>query len=122
MVEQEAGEEQAEEHGKAADEVGDAWVSEDDADEQAHGGGGEVEEDEEEHEVEELRPGGDEARHGVDDDAEDDGGDEAQRDNVKDDLGGEVGDGVVVALCALPDEEQALGGEDGQACECAEAE
>ena len=122
VVQEQAGEQETEQHDQAPDEVGDAGVLEDDADEEADRRRRQVKQHDDEDEFEELGPGRHQADHGVDDAAHEDGRDEPQRHNVEDDARGEVGDGRVVPVGALAHEQQSLGREDVEARQRAETE
>lgn len=108
MVQQKTREEQTEEHHQATDQVGNSSIPEHNADEQTDIGGRQVEQYQDQLESEELGPCRDQSGHGVDNDTHDDGWEEAQRHNIKHDLGRKVCDGVVVSVGTLTNKQKSF--------------
>ena len=121
VVEKQTGEQQTEQHHQASDQIGHSDIAEHDADKQADVGGREVKQDQHQDEPEELAPGRNQAGHRVHDHAHDDGREQSQGHDIKHHLGGKVGDGMVVSVGPLANEQQSLGREDGQAGERTES-
>ena len=122
MVQQETGEQQAEEHDQATNQVGDATITEHNTDKQADVGSRKVEQNQNQHKSKEFRPCGDQPGHGVDNDAHDNRREEPQGHNVENDLGREVSDWMVVAICSFPNKQEPFSGEHRETCQSAESE
>lgn len=97
-----------EEHDQTSDEVGDSSVLDEDAKEEHDARRREVEQNQHEDELPERRNLGDQSDRGVNDGTKDEGGNDSEGDDVEEELGRKVGEGVVVPVCALSGEEETL--------------
>ena len=105
VVEQEAAKEQGEEHDEHAEQVGHALVADDDSQEEADHRGCQVEENEEEHELAEFGSGRHKACHRIHDAAHDGRREDAQGNDVENNLGQVVRKRCVISLGTLANEE-----------------
>lgn len=90
-----------EEHNQSTDERGDTRAGERDREQEDDTGGRQVEEDEGEHELPEDRNLRDETNPAVDDATKDKRRHDAEGQDVEQDLGGEVREGRIVAVCTM---------------------
>lgn len=122
MIEQEAAKEQAEQHDKNTDKIGDTLVLDNDTDAQAYCSSCKVEENDKQHKLPEFSSSRQKTSHGIHNDSHNDRRNESKRDDVEDNLGCVVSQGRVVSFGALSDEQETFRSEHSQRGEGTESE